>query len=210
MKDLIKRILKEETEKRDLIVPYRLEDRPERYKRIIYKKIQDYIKNGSKGDLDLRKTPIDTLPSNLKTVGGSLNLYNTQISSLPPGLTVGGYLWLSNTQISSLPTGLTVGGDLDLGNSKISSLPPGLTVGGSLNLYNTQISSLPTGLTVDGYLDLRNTPISSLPSGLTVGGYLDLRNTPISEKYTKKQIKKMIEDSGGYLKGNIYICKLKF
>ena len=129
----------------DLIVPYRLEDRPERYKRIIYKKIQDYIKNGSKGDLDLNNTPIDSLPSNLKTVGG----------------------WL------------------DLSYTKISSLPPGLTVGGSLYLYNTQISSL--------------------PPGLTVGGDLYLSNTPIGRKHTKEQIRKMIEDTGGYVKGYIDI-----
>ena len=145
MKELIKKILKGETENRDLIVPYRLEDRPERYKRIIYKKIQDYIKNGSKGDLNINDTPIDSLPSNLKTVGGSLYLYNTPISSLPPGLKV------------------------------------------------------------DGNLDLSNTQISSLPTDLTVGGYLDLSYTPISKKYTIKQIRKMIEDSGGYVKGNIFV-----
>ena len=145
MKDLIKKILKEHGKKKDLIVPYRLEDRPERYKRIIYKKIQDYIKNGSKGDLNLSNTPIDSLPSNLKTVGGWLDLSYTQISSLPPGLTVGGWL----------------------------------------HLYNT--------------------PISSLPTGLTVGRSLYLWNTQISEKYTKEQIRKMIEDSGGYVKGNIFV-----
>ena len=109
----------------DLIVPRRLEDRPERYKRIIYKKIQDYIKNGSKGDLNLNDTPIDSLPSNLKTVDGSLYLSYTPISSLPPDLKVGGslYLW----------------------------------------------------------------------------------NTPIGRKHTKEQIRKMIEDTGGYVKGYIDI-----
>ena len=149
----------------DLIIPYRLEDRPERYKRIIYKKIQDYIKNGSKGDLNLYETPIDSLPSNLKTVGGDLWLDNTPISSLPPGLKVGGNLWLYNTQINSLPPGLTVGDSLWLSNTPISSLPPGLKVGGSLWLYNI----------------------------------------PISRKYSEEQIRKMIEDTGGYIKGYIDI-----
>ena len=185
MKDLIKRILKEETENRDLIVPYRLEDRPERYKRIIYKKIQDYIKNGSKGDLDLYKTPIDSLPSNLKTVGGWLDLSYSKISSLPPGLTVGDSLWLNNTPISSLPPGLTVGRSLDLSYTQISSLPPGLTVG--------------------GYLDLSYTQISSLPTDLKVGDDLYLSNTPIGRKHTKEQIRKMIEDTGGYVKGKIHM-----
>jgi len=38
-----------------------------------------------------------------------------------------------------------------------------------------------------------------------VGGNLDLENTPLSEKYTEEQIKQIIEDNGGYVKGNIYI-----
>ena len=123
----------------DLIVPYRLEDRPERYKRIVYKKIQEYIKNGSKGDLNLYKTPIKSLPSNLKTVGGNLSLTNTPISSLPSDLTVGGSLNLYNTPITTLPSNLTVGGYLHLRNTPISSLPSGLKVGG-LYLINTRLS----------------------------------------------------------------------
>jgi hypothetical protein len=38
-----------------------------------------------------------------------------------------------------------------------------------------------------------------------VGNYLFLQNTPLSKKYTKEQIKQMIEDKGGYVKENIYI-----
>jgi hypothetical protein len=37
-----------------------------------------------------------------------------------------------------------------------------------------------------------------------VGGNLYLQNAPLSKKYTKEQIKQMIEDNGGYVKGNIY------
>jgi len=50
-----------------------------------------------------------------------------------------GHLDLSNTQITSLPEGLTVGGSLDLSDTPISSLPEGLIVGGYLDLSNTQI-----------------------------------------------------------------------
>ena len=130
---------------KDLIVPYRLEDRKERYKRIVYKQIQDYIKNASKGHLYLYGVSIESLPSNLKTVGGDLSLENTFIESLPSDLMV---------------------------------------------LYT---------------LDLRNSQISSLPSNLKVGGSLWLYNTPLSEKYTVTQIRQMIEDSGGYVKEEIYV-----
>ena len=112
MKDLIKKILKEETEDKDLIVPYRLEDRSERYKRIIYKKIQEYIKNGSYWDLDLTYTPIESLPSNLKTVYGSLWLEKSKINKLPDDLTVSRSLDIDNTLIDTIPSGLKVGGSL--------------------------------------------------------------------------------------------------
>ena len=75
----------------------------------------------------------------MRRSGGWLDLRNTPIQSLPEGLTVGGWLDLSGTQIQSLPEGLTVGGWLDLSGTQIQSLPEGLTVGGSLDLSGTQI-----------------------------------------------------------------------
>ena len=60
-------------------------------------------------------------------------------------------------------------------------------------------------LKVGGRLDLNSTKITSLPDGLKVGGYLYLPNTPLSEKYTKEEIRKMIEDKGGEVKGGIFI-----
>ncbi len=123
------------------------------------------------GNLNLRNTPITSLPAGL-SVGGWLDLYNTQITSLPAGLSVGGALYLSYTQITSLPGDLSVGGDLDLQSTNITSLPAGLSVGRGLYLSNTPITSLPKDLSVGGSLDLINTQITSLPEGLFVGGDL--------------------------------------
>jgi len=103
------------------------------------------------------------------------------------------------------PDDLKVKGDLYLTNAEITSLPSGLKVGGYLYLSSTPITSLPDGLEVGGGLYLIYTPITSLPSGLKVGGYLDLQNTPLSEKYTEREIRKMIEDKGGEVKGGIFI-----
>jgi hypothetical protein len=123
-----------------ILVPRRSpEERSKNYIIATQKKIQQYIKDGNKGDLDLSGTPITSLPQDL-TVGGSLYLTSTQITSLPQGLTVGGNLYLINTPITSLPQGLTVGGNLYLINTPITSLPQGLTVGGNLNLSNTPLS----------------------------------------------------------------------
>jgi hypothetical protein len=119
--------------------PRKMEDRKTRYIQQIQKQIQDYINNGSKGNLNLFRTPIQTLPAGLK-VGGNLSLSRTQIKTLPAGLKVGGNLSLTNTQIKTLPDGLEVGGDLYLYDTPIQTLPDGLEVGGDLWLLKTPIA----------------------------------------------------------------------
>jgi len=129
-----------EIESNKILIPRRSpEERKKNYIITTQRKIQQYIKSGGTGDLNLSDTPITSLPSTLK-VGGDLYLSKTQIKSLPSNLEVGGDLYLSNTPIKSLPSNLKVGGYLDLGN--------------------TQITSLPNDLKVKGYLDLSNTPIT--------------------------------------------------
>ena len=56
-----------------------------------------------------------------------------------------------------------------------------------------------------GDLNLNDTPIQSLPNNLEVKGGLNLSNTPLSEKYTKEEIRKIIEDKGGFIEGDIYM-----
>jgi hypothetical protein len=215
------KILKYEKILKNKIIPnHSSETQKEKYLIDAQKKIQQYIKNGSKGTLDLFNTPITSLPDNL-TVNGELNLSSTKITSLPDNLTVTDSLYLNNTPITSLPNNLTVGDGLYLRNTPITSLPDNLTVGGNLYLNYTPITSLPDNLTVNGGLSLAYTPIESLPDNLTVGGTLDLSNTkitsfpnnltiggdlylnytPISKKYTEVQLKKMLPG----VKGDILV-----
>ena len=100
---------------------------------------------------------------------------------------------------------LKVRGSLNLGYTKITSLPDGLKVEDYLDLSNTKITSLSDNLEVGGYLDLSNTKITSLPDNLKIEDDLYLDNTPLSKKYSDEQIRKIIEDKGGYIKGEIYI-----
>ena len=87
-----------------ILVPRRSkEERSKNYNIVIQKKIQQYMKDGGKGNLDLSNTPITSLPSNLK-VEGSLKLYNTPIISLPSDLSVGGHFNLYNTPLSESHT----------------------------------------------------------------------------------------------------------
>ena len=166
-----KQILRESIDLTNHKPKYTKEDKQAHLKKLAYKKIQDYIDNGSRGDLILTNTPITSLPNNLK---------------------VGRGLYLSSTPIASLPDNLQVGGSLDLPNTQITSLPDNLEVNGYLDLSNTPITSLSNNLKVSGFLDLRNTQITSLPDNLQVGGDLDLTNTPISKKYTAEELKGML------------------
>jgi len=127
-------------EQESILIPRRSpEERRKNHLIATQKKIQQYIKDGGKGDLYLKGTPITSLPQGLN-VEGNLNLQSTPITSLPQDLKVGGYLDLENTPITSLPQDLKVGGSLDLQNTPITSLPQGLTVGGELYLKNTPLS----------------------------------------------------------------------
>ena len=103
-----------------ILVPRRSpEERSANFLIATQKKIQQYIKDGSKGDLNLFNTPTTSLPDNLK-VEGSLDLTNTKIISLPDNLQVGGDLDLYGTPITSLPDGLKVEGNLRLNNTPLS------------------------------------------------------------------------------------------
>ena len=180
-----------------------------------YRKIRDYIKNGSQGNLYLNGSPIEVLPKNLTEVNGDLVLNEcVNLKSLPNNLTVNSDLVLMECKnLKSLPSGLKVKGDLDLRDTNITELPPDLEVGSSIFLLRTPIEKLPDNFTVNGRLDLDSSKnITSLPSGLNVKGDLDLRNTnitelppdlnvghdlilygtPLSRNYSRDEIRKMV------------------
>ena len=196
-----KDILKEDK----ILVPRNLESRDEDYKKIIYKKIQDYIKKGSKGSLNLEGAPIIKLPDNLIKVGGDLDLGNSQIESLGNLQRVEGYLDLGETPIQSLGNLKFVGENLYLFNSKIKSLGNLQKVGENLYLWGSKIQSLGNLQTVGGELDLENNSIKSLGNLQKVGGYLYLRNTPFSQKYSKEEFTQILKDKGIEVKGKIII-----
>ena len=82
-------------------------------------KIQQYIKDGMIGNLNLQFAPITSLPDNL-TVGRDLYLNRTKITKLPDNLTVGGSLYLYRVPITTLPPNLKIGGDLYLDHTPLS------------------------------------------------------------------------------------------
>ena len=124
----------------NILIPRRIEGRKERYKHIIYRQIQQYIKNGCKGKLILNQTTIDYLPDNLIYVGGDLDLIQSMIQSI------------GNLEF--------VDGDLDLDFTQIQSLGNLKRVNGFLGLDHTPIKSFGKLKIVEGNLWIRNTPLA--------------------------------------------------
>ena len=77
---------------------------------------------------------------------------------------------------------------------------PPYSIEGDLFLFGTRIKSLGNLQSVGGSLDLEGTRIKSLGNLQSVGGNLDLKGTPISKKYTKKEIRQMVN-----VEGDIYL-----
>jgi hypothetical protein len=83
-------------------------------------------------------------------------------------------------------------GSLDLRFTAIKSLGNLESVDRGLNLFGTRIKSLGNLQLVGDYLNLKSTPITSFGDLEFVGGDLWL-NKFLSERYTDKEIKKMID-----------------
>jgi hypothetical protein len=70
---------------------------------------------------------------------------------------------------------------------------PPYEIMGDLDLGETNVESLGNLTSVGGHLDLSVTDVKSLGSLTSVGDYLDLRYTPLTKKYTKDEIRSMVE-----------------
>jgi hypothetical protein len=101
-----------------------------------------------------------------------------------------------NKDVTDLNNLIYVGGYLDLYDTPIKSLGNLQSVGGYLYLKGTNIKSLGELKSVGGHLDLEKSNIISLGELKSVGGYLDLSGTPLSKKYTKEEIRKMVNVGG--------------
>ena len=103
----------------DIFIPRRMEDRVERM-------IKQYIRNGSKGNLDLNSMNLTELPDILKdisVVGHFWCGYNDLTSLKNAPKSVGGTFSCSSNNLKSLTGAPTsVGGDFYCGNNFLTSL----------------------------------------------------------------------------------------
>ena len=191
-------------------------ERDKKYQFKLHEIIEDYIKNGSVGDLDLSELPIKTLGKLERVGGGELNLFKCtslislgnlkkvegylslfgciSLTSLENLQSVGGSLNLAKcTSLTSLGKLESVGRDLNLENcTSLTSLGNLQTVGGTLNLRDcTSLVSLGNLQIVRGWLVLHNCEkIESLPENLEVKRDIQIRNSGLV-KYSKEELDEM-------------------
>ena len=104
----------------DILIPRRTEGRLERV-------IQQYIKNGNKGDLDLSDMNLTKFPDVLKyvkSVGGSFSCNGNELISLEGApISVGGYFDCCDNQLTSLKGApQSVGGGFHCRSNQLTSL----------------------------------------------------------------------------------------
>ena len=121
----------------DIFIPRRVEDRLERM-------IKQYIRNGSKGNLDVSDLKLIVLPDMLKdiSVAGSFYCGNNKLTSLINApKTVGGTFRCAYNKLTSL-TGApkTVGGSFRCAYNNLTSLDGApKTVGGDFHCYGNTV-----------------------------------------------------------------------
>ena len=123
-----------------IFIPRRIEDRFER-------RISLYIRNGSKGDLDLSDLNLTKLPEILKdiTVGGNFYCSHNKLTSLinAPKIVTGNFTCYNNFLTSLEGAPKVVDGSFDCGYNKLTSLENSpKSVSGDFYCINNKLTSL--------------------------------------------------------------------
>jgi hypothetical protein len=121
----------------DIFIPRRTEDRLERM-------VKQYIRNGSKGNLDVSDLKLIVLPDMLKDISVSEDFYcgnNNLTSLINAPKSVGGSFFCVNNDIKSLEgVPKTVGGSFDCSYNNLTTLEGAPTsVGGYFSCSNNPV-----------------------------------------------------------------------
>jgi hypothetical protein len=190
------RLVEEKNSDNNILIPRRSpEEREKNHLIATNKQIQEYIKNGSKGNLDLSESPIEILPDNLIEVDGDLILSKCKnLKSLNNLKYVKGELKLSDCiNLENINNLEYVGKDLNLTRCKnLKSLNNLKYVGRHLCLFSCiNLKELPNDLKIKESLYISGTSIEKLPDNLEVLGLIFLDDTPLAKnKELIKQYKK--------------------
>jgi hypothetical protein len=169
------------------------------------KKIENYIKQGSKGDLDLERVKSGvSFPDNF-VVNGFLNLRDATIKHFPDNMTINGNVDMEGAKFKTLPKNFKITGKLDLRSSQLTSLPDNLTVGESLIIGYTDISSLPKNLKIGEDLFMPSTNIQLKD----IKHYINIKMKVHSNHFSNEEFQKHNEKLKQYKELNKKLPELK-
>ena len=173
-----------------ILVPRRSkEERDKKFMIITQKKIQQYIKDGSHGDLWLDSISFKKLPDELTTVGGNLVLNYSELESLNNLQSVGGNLWMVECKnFKSFGNLEYIGGNLRASSAPIKSFDKIKYIGGEVEEFFNRFSLESLGdLEFVGKLNLNSSKIESL-GNLTKAKDLTLSHTPLKSLGNLKEV----------------------
>ena len=180
---------KEEWDKNQEEIEKRREE--ERRKREPKYIIEQYIENGSVGDLEINGK-----------FHNAVNLF-----TLPDNLTVNGNLTLIGCRnLIELPKNLTVEGSFFLQEGRIKYLPDDIKIRDSFVCYECPLEYIPDNFSIEGTLELVYTRVNEIPYNLKIGKDFNIDFAPLMEKYRGSEIEKIVKDRGGQIVGEVNAC----
>jgi len=172
-----------------ILVPRRSpEERQKNFNTIVNKQIQQYIKDGSEGDLWLDNISFKKLPDELTTIGGSLIINYSELESLNNLQSIGGNLWMVQCKnFKSFGNLEYIGKNLRPLATPLKSFDKIKYIGGEvLEFFKSSLESL-GDLEFVGRINLNNTKIKSL-GNLTKAKDLVLSWLPIESLDNLKEV----------------------
>ena len=181
----------------NLLIPRRVEGRPEKHVQAIIKR---YIKNKNVGDFDISELGLTTLPASLKQlkIGGDFLCNHNKLTSLVGApVSVGGYFLCDYNNLDSLVGAPTSVKNFYCNNNRLDSLVGApVSVGGHFFCHRNKLTSLvgaPTSVGGDFYCSY-NKLKSLVGAPTSVGLDFDCNNNVV--KFTEEQVRAVCDVKG--------------
>jgi len=117
-----------------------------------------------------------TITDGVLIVSGGGNVYLSNLTTLPAGVTFKnkGYVNLSN--LTTLPAGVTFSNGANVYLSSLTTLPEGVTFSNRAHVNLSSLTTLPAGVTFSNRGGVNLSSLTTLPEGVTFsnGGYVNL------------------------------------
>jgi len=109
---------------------------------------------------------------------------------------------IEGVPVKKLPNNLKIEGAIVMHRAKIKTLPDDIEVGLGVYASYSELEYLPNNLHTEDVI-CNGSKLQDIPYNFKLDGTFNVSNTPLSKKYTEEEIRKLIEDRGGYVKGEI-------